>query len=642
MLKRIHLAAALVASGASFVIPPSFVAKAAAADLPTASAALGLRPVQSDVEFEKPDTEAAAKCTVEKLSENDWTGFLVVAADGRRLRRFADTNGDREIDLWCYYDNGVEVYRDIDADFNRKADQYRWMGTNGIRWGLDSNEDGKVDSWKSISAEEVSAELIAAIAAKDARRFERLLVSERELSSLKLGTELNTKINDSRTLALREFDRFCTQQTAIDANSRWIHFAASRPGIVPSGTLGSSADLTVYENAVAMFDSKGTNGQLSVGTLIQSDSAWRLIGLPQIAGADAGIADGSGFFFSGSSLAMADRASSSLLTADIQKLVTDLEKIDLALRNATPATAAKLHEQRTDCLEGIIAASEPSQRSGWVRQLVDTVGVAVQENTFPRGVERLKGLSSKLRADETDLKAYVDFQVISSEYAERLQKVESQKDFPIVQEWWLKSLETFVNDHEKTIEAAQAMLQLGLSKEFEDDNKAATQWYSRVASSYRGTEAGNKAAGAVLRLESVGREIPLKGTTLDNKAFDLARLRGKPVVIHYWATWCEPCKQDMKLLRDLQARYQRAGLQIIGINVDGVKNDAVKFVNEAKIAWPTLFAEGGLDSSPLATSLGVQTLPTMLLVDAKGKVVRHNIAASQLDDEIDAMIRAAK
>jgi len=146
----------------------------------------------------------------------------------------------------------------------------------------------------------------------------------------------------------------------------------------------------------------------------------------------------------------------------------------------------------------------------------------------------------------------------------------------------------------------------------------------------------------VRRLESVGREIPLTGSTLDNKPFDLARLKGKPVVIHYWATWCEPCKQDMKVLRELQARYQRAGLQIVGVNVDGVRADAIKFANEAKIAWPTLFAEGGLDASPLASALGVQTLPTMLLIDAKGKVVRHNIAASQLDEEIDRMIRAGK
>lgn len=636
MRKRHILASALLATVAVNLSPA-----AAQSNTPSVQAALALRPVQGDVDYEKPDATAAAKCRVESLSENGWTGFLVLAEDGHRLRRFADTNGDREIDLWCYYDSGVEVYRDVDADFNRKADQYRWLGTAGSRWGLDQNEDGKIDSWKSISAEETSAELVAAIAAQDKSRFERLLISPSEIDSLQLGDELTKKITDARELALREFTRFASEQKSLETSSKWVHFAASRPGVVPAGSFGSQTDITVYENAVAMFDTKGTNGQLAVGTMVQVGSLWRIINLPQLTG-EGSIADSSGFFFSGSSLALAQRTTSESMAGDIQKLVSDLEKIDLALQSSSGSAAAKLHDQRADCLEGIIAASEPAQRAGWIRQLVDTVGAAIQDGSYPNGIDRLKALSGKLRADERDQQAYVDFQVISSEYALRLSQVQAQKDFPAVQEWWLTSLEKFVNEHDKTAEAAQAMLQLGLSKEFEDDEKAALQWYTRVASGYSTTDTGRKAAGAVRRLESVGREIPLTGSTLDNKPFDLARLKGKPVVIHYWATWCEPCKQDMKVLRELQARYQRAGLQIVGVNVDGVRSDAIKFANEAKIAWPTLFAEGGLDASPLASTLGVQTLPTMLLIDAKGKVVRHNIAASQLDEEIDRMIRASK
>ena len=75
----------------------------------------------------------------------------------------ADTNGDNLVDQWSYFRDGIEVYRDIDANFNGKADQYRWLGTAGTRWGLDKNEDGKIDTWKNISAEEVTAELVAAM-----------------------------------------------------------------------------------------------------------------------------------------------------------------------------------------------------------------------------------------------------------------------------------------------------------------------------------------------------------------------------------------------------------------------------------------------------------------------------------------------
>ena len=45
---------------------------------------------------------------------------------------------DKKVDQWCYFKNGIEVYRDIDSNHNRKADQYRWLGTAGIRWAIDT------------------------------------------------------------------------------------------------------------------------------------------------------------------------------------------------------------------------------------------------------------------------------------------------------------------------------------------------------------------------------------------------------------------------------------------------------------------------------------------------------------------------
>jgi thiol-disulfide isomerase/thioredoxin len=182
-------------------------------------------------------------------------------------------------------------------------------------------------------------------------------------------------------------------------------------------------------------------------------------------------------------------------------------------------------------------------------------------------------------------------------------------------------------------------MQLALSKEFEDKESEALSFYKRVAQSFPNSDAGQKAAGAVRRLESVGQTIELEGTTLDGKRFRLASLRGRPVVIHYWATWCEPCKQDMKLLRRLQAGYQRARLQIVGVNVDITQDQAEQFLRENQLPWTQLFEPGGLESSSLAKALGVQTLPTMLLIDPSGKVVRHNVRAAELDDEISEMLK---
>ena len=130
----------------------------------------------------------------------------------------------------------------------------------------------------------------------------------------------------------------------------------------------------------------------------------------------------------------------------------------------------------------------------------------------------------------------------------------------------------------------------------------------------------------------------MQGTTIDGQSFRLSSLRGKPVVLHYWATWCEPCKQDMKLLRRLQASYQRAGLQLVGVNVDITREMASDFLRANPLPWTQLFEEGALESSRLAKAFGVQTLPTMMLIDQDGKVVRHNVRAAELDDELNAMV----
>ncbi len=155
----------------------------------TVEKALAMRPVQKDVSYGQVAADDTAKCTLSNVKIKGWRGFELVGPDGAILRRFADTNDDKKIDLWSYFQYGMEVYRDIDADFDGKADQYRWLSTGGTRWGLDDNEDGQIDRWKQISAEEVSAEVVAAIRDQNIERFVALLISENEIKELGLSEQ---------------------------------------------------------------------------------------------------------------------------------------------------------------------------------------------------------------------------------------------------------------------------------------------------------------------------------------------------------------------------------------------------------------------------------------------------------------------
>ena len=127
--------------------------------------ALGYAPRQTGIAFDKVADKEIDSCTGKYETRNGFEGLVIYSSNGQPLRRFADSNGDRQVDQWCYYKDGIEVYRDIDSDFNGAADQCRWLGTAGTRWGIDSNEDGKIDNWKTISAEEVTMEVVDAIKA---------------------------------------------------------------------------------------------------------------------------------------------------------------------------------------------------------------------------------------------------------------------------------------------------------------------------------------------------------------------------------------------------------------------------------------------------------------------------------------------
>ena len=159
----------------------------ASAASPKVEQALQLTPVQKGVDYDRPSPEEAAKCKIVPRKVGNQVGWVVEDANGTILRRFTDTNGDNVVDQWSYFKDGIEVYRDIDSNFNGKTDQYRWFNTAGSRWGLDKNEEGTIDSWKMISAEEVSAEIVAAIAAQDVQRFTRLALTPEELKGLGLG-----------------------------------------------------------------------------------------------------------------------------------------------------------------------------------------------------------------------------------------------------------------------------------------------------------------------------------------------------------------------------------------------------------------------------------------------------------------------
>jgi len=503
------------------------------------------------------------------------------------------------------------------------------------------NEDGKIERWKTISAEEVTAEVVAALAARDAARFQRLLPTAQELTALGLGEVQARDIAKKVTEAGSGFAAVAANQAVVDSKSKWINFGANRPGLIPAGWEGATRDVIVYDNASAIVDTDGKTAQISVGTLIQVDGGWRLIDLPASLADTRTVSTSGGYFFQQAILRQPEVAAPAEgLSEAAQALLRDLERFDKALETAAaPEELAKLHASRAEVIEKLAdSAGSSEDRENWTRQLADSITASVQSGGYPAGVERLKALHAKLKqqAADANLASHVEFLCLSASYSQQLQQPDA--DYPEIQKKWLSDLRTFVDANPKAEDAAEAMLQLAVGEEFDGKAEEAIGWYAKIVEGFPQAGQAAKAAGARRRLESVGKPLALSGNTLDGKAVNLDQYRGRTVLIHYWATWCEPCKQDMLVLKQLQAKYVKQGFTLLGVNLDTDQSTAIIYLQSNPLSWPQMYEPGGLDSR-LATEFGILTLPTMILIDKDGKVINRNIHAAELDGELGKRLR---
>lgn len=114
--------------------------------------------------------------------------------------------------------------------------------------------------------------------------------------------------------------------------------------------------------------------------------------------------------------------------------------------------------------------------------------------------------------------------------------------------------------------------------------------------------------------------LELSFTTVDGRKFDLADLRGKVVLIDFWATWCPPCVEEVPELVEIYGKFQDRGFEIVGISLDTDRSTLEKFTGLNKMTWPQFFDGKGWDNE-LAQRFKIQSVPTMWLLDREGKLI---------------------
>lgn len=154
-------------------------------------------------------------------------------------------------------------------------------------------------------------------------------------------------------------------------------------------------------------------------------------------------------------------------------------------------------------------------------------------------------------------------------------------------------------------------------------------------------------AGTRQRREAIGKPFELEfNEALSGKTISLAKdLKGKVVVVDFWATWCGPCVAEMPKMKELYAQYKDKGVEFVGVSLDQPEEqgglDALKtFVKEKEIAWPQYYGGKGWESE-FPQKWGINAIPAVFVVDAEGNLFSVD-ARGKLDTMIPDLLEKAK
>jgi cytochrome c biogenesis protein CcmG/thiol:disulfide interchange protein DsbE len=114
----------------------------------------------------------------------------------------------------------------------------------------------------------------------------------------------------------------------------------------------------------------------------------------------------------------------------------------------------------------------------------------------------------------------------------------------------------------------------------------------------------------------------------------LSELRGHPVILDFWATWCGPCQMEAPIVNAVAQRYKDRGLAVVGVNTSDEDGLAAVFFRKKHLDFPVVYDEG----NSIAKKYGVTNLPTLVVVSKTGKIVAIRTGVTS-DSALDEIVR---
>jgi peroxiredoxin len=198
---------------------------------------------------------------------------------------------------------------------------------------------------------------------------------------------------------------------------------------------------------------------------------------------------------------------------------------------------------------------------------------------------------------------------------------------------FLAQVEKLRADYPKRLEV-YGLLMTAMQKGTPDQAKAIAK---EIADSDAPDEVKTKAAGLQRPSDRVGKPLDIQFTAFDGREVDLSKMKGKVVLVDFWATWCRPCVGELPNVKAAYEKLHDRGFEIVSISLDSEKDALTKFLAKEQMPWPQYF--DGLEwKNKFAVKFGIQAIPTMWLVDKQGNL-RDVEPRDGLEEHVEALLK---